>query len=635
MALVSNLSLEGYLQLRDALTAGGGTGEAAGVGGSGCEAVRRVSPIEEPFFKLSDLRQLLALHGLSAPKLARTELLQALVGCRLADPMAPAPGGAGSAAPSVGAGDMLALGWVQGPPEQLAAALAEARSLTLPSVPAGDAARAAGGVGGAGDGAPSTLRGAPGLEAGGSVGAPAAAPTAPGLTVADTARPQPQPHPQPPAPPRAPPPVPAVPEPVPAPTQGAPQHMDAAALVALLQQQGLLPPGAALVLPGQAPAASAATAAAAQQPDSAAAAGQLTGAAAGCAASDLVVDESATPPPPEFPHSTWLRAQLRIFRSLPGCAASAELLLEAPPASGSSAGAALGSGHGVAAGGAPLVGRRVAFVLDSAMEVCAGKGAVLRLPPGVFQVRAAGVRGGHGETGPARHSNTATQRRSVVQHTRVRRRCAAGHSRPLGRGLACTSSLAPALNGNDKPRVAQGRAIRCLGSACRPDLCGDAPCGHQHLFCVAKIIPPPHDVLHDMAAASAAAGGCAAGGAAQQGVGAAQQAGAGAGTGLQAAAAGYAAALGRLIELVLDLHPRLRAHALDDLLALDATALQVRALGAAPAWCSAAGVLTRNWPRAERSRRGRRRCRPCCLPPASGARLSAPPAMPHLPFPLP
>jgi hypothetical protein len=55
---VSSLSLEGYMQVLEALTGGNpGTGSAGGACSPMSSVVRAVTPIEEHFFKVGDLRQ--------------------------------------------------------------------------------------------------------------------------------------------------------------------------------------------------------------------------------------------------------------------------------------------------------------------------------------------------------------------------------------------------------------------------------------------------------------------------------------------------------------------------------------------------------------------------------------------------
>jgi hypothetical protein len=72
-AVSSGLSLESYIQLHRALTKQG-------------HVVQSVTPIEECYYKIGDLRQLLQLHGLTAAKFNRAELLAAIKGQRLIDP---------------------------------------------------------------------------------------------------------------------------------------------------------------------------------------------------------------------------------------------------------------------------------------------------------------------------------------------------------------------------------------------------------------------------------------------------------------------------------------------------------------------------------------------------------------------
>jgi len=111
---------------------------------------------------------------------------------------------------------------------------------------------------------------------------------------------------------------------------------------------------------------------------------------------------------------------------------------------------------------------------------------------------------------------------------------------------------------------AKGRAIRFTGTTCRPELC-EPTCPGGHYFYQAKIIPPPPDGLAAMAAAAAAAAAAGGGGP-----------GVSPGVSPPGVTPGdYAAALGRPIELTLDLHPRLRRRAAQELLWLDAEALQV------------------------------------------------------------
>jgi hypothetical protein len=151
-------------------------------------------------------------------------------------------------------------------------------------------------------------------------------------------------------------------------------QLDQRALLALLERHGLLPANTAtgsgaLQLGPTAPT----TADSPLQPQQPGGASQLRG------------EQAAIPPPPpplqqqqqqfpeseppvEHPHTPWLRGQLAVFASLPGCRAAASEQLDEPAA-------------------AALAGRRVAFVLPQEMEVDAGRGSVLRLPAGVFQVR--------------------------------------------------------------------------------------------------------------------------------------------------------------------------------------------------------------------------------------------------------
>lgn len=70
---VSGLSLESYLQLHQALTKQG-------------QVVQSVTPIEECYYKIADLRQLIQLHGFTASKFNRAELLAALKGQQLINP---------------------------------------------------------------------------------------------------------------------------------------------------------------------------------------------------------------------------------------------------------------------------------------------------------------------------------------------------------------------------------------------------------------------------------------------------------------------------------------------------------------------------------------------------------------------
>ncbi|WIA29006.1 hypothetical protein OEZ86_011523 [Tetradesmus obliquus] len=72
-ASVSGLSLEAYLQLHKALTKNSST-------------VQSQSVIEECYYKVQDLKQLLALHGMSSSKFNRSEVLQALKGKCIVNP---------------------------------------------------------------------------------------------------------------------------------------------------------------------------------------------------------------------------------------------------------------------------------------------------------------------------------------------------------------------------------------------------------------------------------------------------------------------------------------------------------------------------------------------------------------------
>ncbi|WIA08934.1 hypothetical protein OEZ85_008351 [Tetradesmus obliquus] len=69
----SGLSLEAYLQLHKALTKHSST-------------VQSQSVIEECYYKVQDLKQLLALHGMSSSKFNRSEVLQALKGKYIVNP---------------------------------------------------------------------------------------------------------------------------------------------------------------------------------------------------------------------------------------------------------------------------------------------------------------------------------------------------------------------------------------------------------------------------------------------------------------------------------------------------------------------------------------------------------------------
>ncbi|GAX80557.1 hypothetical protein CEUSTIGMA_g7994.t1 [Chlamydomonas eustigma] len=76
IATVSSLSLEQYISLQAALT-----------GGSSECLVKRVSLVEEPFFKHGELKQILALNGLlCGSSMKRRELLDKAIGMRLMDP---------------------------------------------------------------------------------------------------------------------------------------------------------------------------------------------------------------------------------------------------------------------------------------------------------------------------------------------------------------------------------------------------------------------------------------------------------------------------------------------------------------------------------------------------------------------
>jgi len=343
-AHVSKLSLEGYVQLVDALT-GGTTGAA----------VRAVSAIEEHFFRIQDLRNVLLAHGLNIGKFVRGDLLRAMVGQHLLDPTAAAGGGgtavgggnaAAAASPSEGQqrgavdalpiqpADLIALGWAEGSAEEVQAAMQQAPVLSLPHLPG---AR----MGAAGD--DEATRPLTAAEA-----APANAPTA-AAVVADAASGSL-------APPAA-----AAPPPAAAPMQPLDQH----ALLALLQQHGLLPAGV-VAAPAAAPLeAPQKQQTAANQPATAvaAAAADITGPPA----DEEDEDEAGGDPEPEFEHTAWLRRQLAIFEGLPGYQSSGESVSEGDAAA--------------------LAGRRVAFVLDREMEVVAGRGQqVLKLPAGLFQV---------------------------------------------------------------------------------------------------------------------------------------------------------------------------------------------------------------------------------------------------------
>ncbi|GBF92087.1 hypothetical protein Rsub_04434 [Raphidocelis subcapitata] len=469
-AHVAALSLEAYLELHAALTAGSPHG-----------AARAVSAIEEPYFRLQDLRQLLLVHGLAAGKFARGDMLRAMVGCPLIDPTSAeaAAGGGGEPArpaaaslvpaaapppspppPPLHAADLVALGWAEGPGDALQAALQSAPPLLLPRLPA--AAAGADGSSGAPAAAPPAAAAAQQLAAAG--GAAEAAALASPPTAAERAPQQPA-----------------------APPAAVAGQLDQGALLALLQQHGLLPanlaPGAgapqlAAAAPGSSPAVPPLKQPQPQQ--------QLAGGAWQTEGGHGSTQPPPTQPPAEpepqaaeHPHTDWLRGQLAVFASLPGCRAAAREELGEP-------------------GAAALAGRRVAFVLPQEMEVDAGRGAVLRLPAGVFQ----------------------------------------------------------------------GRAIRFLGTACRPALC-ETTCAGGHFFYAAKIIPPPPDALEAMAAAAAST---AAGAAAAAASGSEAAAAPGART--APTAGDYAVALSRPIELELDLHPRLRAREAGGLLLLDAEALQ-------------------------------------------------------------
>lgn len=100
----------------------------------------------------------------------------------------------------------------------------------------------------------------------------------------------------------------------------------------------------------------------------------------------------------------------------------------------------------------------------------------------------------------------------------------------------------------------QGRVLQYLGTSCQPELCeGSCPGAHQHYR--AGVVPPQlPDTAHieSLGAHDAAAG----------------------------IAQAQAAATGRPVRLILDLHPRLRCQNFTDMLGLNTTMLQVcRALG--------------------------------------------------------
>lgn len=68
--VVSGLSVESYLQLHKALT-------------KQSDCVQSVTPIEECYYKMGDLRQLLVMHGFTASKFNKSELLASLKGQKL------------------------------------------------------------------------------------------------------------------------------------------------------------------------------------------------------------------------------------------------------------------------------------------------------------------------------------------------------------------------------------------------------------------------------------------------------------------------------------------------------------------------------------------------------------------------
>jgi hypothetical protein len=357
-AQVSSLSLEGYLQLLDALTVRAGGGGGSENAPQQAATVRAVSAIEEHFFRVQDLRQVLLIHGLAVGKFVRSDMLRALVGQPLLDPLAPAPGAAAAAPatqppppaanptapqappplPPLQAVDLGVLGWAEGASaDSMQRALQQAPVLSLPRLPA---AREAAGA--------------------------AAAAVAP----AEVA----QPINQPPAPTVAAAVAPPPPTAAPAAAVHLPPAMDQNAILALLQQHGWLQPGTVMVAPAAAapPAAAPLAAPASQQAAGVTAAGNgdLAAAAAGAepGGEGDDDDEMAAAPEPEFEHTAWLRRQLAIFEGLAGCRASREPLGEAAAAA--------------------LAGRRVAFVLDRGMEVAGARGqGMMMLPAGLFQVR--------------------------------------------------------------------------------------------------------------------------------------------------------------------------------------------------------------------------------------------------------
>jgi hypothetical protein len=594
-ASVSSLSLEAYLTLLDALT---GAGSPRGT-------VRAVSAIEEPFFRVGDLRQVLLLHGLAPTggKLVRGDALRSMVGARLLDPTAPPQaadtgGGAAAAArpqqqASAGAGggsarvtaalqaaDLVALGWASDPPEALQAALQEAPALELsrlpPAAPSELPASGRDAEGAVAPPAPDTAAPAPvpplsssgpvprGAPAGGQAGAGGLLSAAGGRATASTA-------------PGALAGAPLAPDADAAKAPLMPAGLDQRALLALLQQHGLLPTDFSA---GGTPAAAHGPAAGAVAARARGGRQQPGGACSGAGAVALEEAPAARQeaPLPEYQHSAWLRQQLAIFEGVPGCRSAAGEELEEGSASA-------------------LAGRRVAFVLGSEMEVAAGRGAVLKLPSGLFQV-GVGSRGLWSSPSAVLTTHSAPVAmpcgawrfaRATCCMQRLHRACGA---RMACNHHACTLKRHAALarkRHRAAPRPAcaplllpQGRAIRFLGTACRPALC-EPTCGGGHFFYNAKIIPPPPGALAAMAAAAAASAAAAdrqalshAAGAPADGGAAAAGGAPGARAAEQATAAqqDYAAALGRPIELELDLHPRLRRRATRELLLLDGEALQ-------------------------------------------------------------
>jgi len=204
-------------------------------------------------------------------------------------------------------------------------------------------------------------------------------------------------------------------------------------------------------------------------------------------------------------HTPWLKLQLQWFE--------ASGILAAPAAA--AAAAAEGSTGS-------LLGRRVGFVLLEEMQVAGPRNSILTLPAGVYEVRSRAI--------DAAEQNPCTLLPWL--HTLCTRyQC----------HLSALCSQPPLLQ--CPLCLLQGMAVKYLGSSCQFEVC-EAGCPGQHEFYRARILPPR--VVPQGPAGSSCSAELAA-----------------------SLAQAHAAASGRPVLLILDLHPRLRSHSLEGLMQIN------------------------------------------------------------------